>query len=138
MYKVGIFGTGHLGKFHINNWKEVTDVLLIGFCDPDNAAAAEVENTYALKRYQSEDELIEDCDIIDVVAPTTHHFEICEKAIRKGKHVFVEKPMANSMDEAEQLVKLVQESSVKLQVGHVERFNPAFLALKGFNLKPMF
>jgi predicted dehydrogenase len=73
-----------------------------------------------------------------VIAPTDVHFHICEKAIKKTKHVFVEKPLANSMREAEQLVKLVQESNIKLQVGHVERFNPAFLAVKNFDLNPMF
>ncbi|MCH5683373.1 Gfo/Idh/MocA family oxidoreductase [Niabella sp. W65] len=73
-----------------------------------------------------------------MVAPTNYHYEWCEKAIKLGKHVFVEKPFAHTMDEARQLVKLAKESNIKLQVGHVERFNPAFLALKGFDLKPMF
>jgi predicted dehydrogenase len=82
--------------------------------------------------------LIDACDIIDIVAPTDTHFSICEKAIKKTKHVFVEKPLANTMEEAEELVKLVKESKVKLQVGHVERFNPAFLSVKDFNLNPMF
>lgn len=138
MYKVGIFGTGHLGKFHLNNWKELPDVTLVGFFDPNEAAAADVAANYELKRYLSEDELIDACDIIDVVAPTNFHFAICEKAVRKGKHVFVEKPMANTMKEAEELVKLVQESNIKLQVGHVERFNPAFLSIKNVDLHPMF
>src|SRR5260221_12213579 len=78
------------------------------------------------------------CDLIDVVAPTTNHFEWCEKAIKKSKHVFVEKPLANTMEEARQLVKLAEESGIKFQVGHVERFNPAFLALKDVELNPMF
>lgn len=138
MLKVGIFGTGHLGKFHLNNWKELPDVTIAGFVDPDDQTAAEVQSTYGIKRYTSEEALINDCDIIDVACPTPCHFSICEKAIRKGKHVFVEKPMAHTMWEAEQLVKLVQESNVKLQVGHVERFNPAFLALKTQELAPMF
>src|SRR6476620_5686500 len=97
-----------------------------------------MENTYGLKRFHFEDELINAVDAIDVVSPTPFHFAICEKAIRKGKHVFVEKPMANTVEEAQQLVKLVQESNVKLQVGHVERFNPAFLAANQFDLHPMF
>jgi predicted dehydrogenase len=78
------------------------------------------------------------CDAIDIVAPTTQHFEICEQAIKCGKHVFVEKPLANTMEEARQLVNLVKESNIKLQVGHVERFNPAFLAIKDLQLAPMF
>ncbi len=138
MLKVGIFGTGHLGKFHLNNWKEIPEVEIVGFFDPNDATAAAITEQYNLPRFTSEEELIAACDAIDVVAPTPFHFGICEKAIKRGKHVFVEKPMANTMDEAEQLVKLVQESAIKLQVGHVERFNPGFLAVKNEALNPMF
>ena len=138
MLKIGVFGTGHLGKFHLNNWKELPDVELVGFFDPDDAIAKEVAEKYGLTRFASEHTLIEACDAIDVVTPTQHHFAICEKAIRRGKHVFVEKPMAHTMDEARELVKLVQESKIKFQVGHVERFNPAFLAAQTLKLTPMF
>ena len=138
MLKIGVFGTGHLGKFHLNNWKEVPDVEITGFYDPDDAVAREVAEKYNLKRFTDEDQLIEASDIIDVVTPTQFHFSICEKAIKKSKHVFVEKPMVNTMDEAKTLVKLVQESKIKFQVGHVERFNPAFLAAKKLELNPMF
>jgi predicted dehydrogenase len=138
MLQVGVFGTGHLGKFHLNNWQEIAGVEIIGFYDPDDATAEAVAQQYGIKRYENEDTLIEAADAIDVVAPTNHHFAICEKAIRRGKHVFVEKPLANTIDEAQTLVKLVKESGVKLQVGHVERFNPAFLALKNVFLNPMF
>lgn len=122
----------------MNNWKELADVNLVGFFDPDDSIAAEIEEKYGLKRFTSEDELIDACDAIDVVTPTQYHFALCEKAIKKGKHVFVEKPMANTIDEAKELVKLVQESKVKFQVGHVERFNPAFLAAQPLKLQPMF
>ncbi len=138
MLKIGIFGTGHLGKFHLNNWKEIPGISLIGFFDPNDDTAEEVINAYGLQRFLTEEDLIEASDLVDIVAPTNFHFAICEKAVRKGKHVFVEKPMANTMEEAYQLVKLVKESNVKLQVGHVERFNPAFLAIKNEQLNPMF
>lgn len=138
MLRIGIFGVGHLGKYHLNNWRELDGVEPIGFCDPDDETAAAVAARYGLKRYTNENELIDACDAADVVTPTTSHFLLCQKAIRKGKHVFVEKPMVNTVEEAYELVKLVQESSVKLQVGHVERFNPAFLALQNETLNPMF
>ena len=138
MLKVGVFGTGHLGRFHLNNWKEIPGIELVGFYDPNDETAKAVSREYDLKRFLNEEELIDACDIIDVIAPTDVHFSICEKAIKKTKHVFVEKPLANTMQEAKQLVKLVQESNIKLQVGHVERFNPAFLAIKDFDLNPMF
>jgi len=138
MLKVGVLGVGHLGKFHLNNWKEIAGVELVGFYDPDENTTKEVSEKYQLQSFDTPDALIDACDAIDVAAPTNFHFELCEKVIRRGKHVFVEKPLANTMDEAHQLVKLAQESDIKLQVGHVERFNPAFLALKHTNLNPMF
>jgi predicted dehydrogenase len=138
MLRVGVFGVGHLGKFHLNNWREIEGVKLVGFYDPNDSVADEVESKWDLLRFTDEDELIDACDIIDVVAPTNSHYNICEKALKKSKHVFVEKPLANTIKEAQKLVKLVQESNVKLQVGHVERFNPAFLSIKNLDLNPMF
>ncbi|MEO5942230.1 MAG: Gfo/Idh/MocA family oxidoreductase [Ferruginibacter sp.] len=138
MLRIGVLGVGHLGKFHLNNWKEIEDVFLVGFYDPDDTNAKTVEEKYALKRYISAEELIDASDAVDIVAPTIYHFDLCSLALRKGKHVFVEKPLANTMDEARTLVKLAKESNVKFQVGHVERFNPAFLSLKNYTLQPMF
>ena len=138
MLKVGVFGVGHLGKFHLNSWKEIKKAELIGFVDPDDASARDVADKYQLPRFTDADSLIDACDLIDIVAPTPLHFQLCEKAIRKGKHVFVEKPLAGTMDEARQIVQLVRESKIKLQVGHVERFNPAYLALQSVQLNPLF
>ncbi len=138
MLKIGVFGTGHLGKFHLNNWKEIAGIELVGFYDPNDEIALEVMEKYQLKRYTDPEELLSLIDAADIVAPTNYHFELCQLAIRNGKHVFVEKPLANTMDEARELVKLVKESNVKMQVGHVERFNPAFLATKNLELNPMF
>lgn len=138
MLKVGIFGVGHLGKFHLNNWKEIEGVKIVGFFDPNNDNAKAVVAEYGIKRFMDEDKLMDACDVIDVVVPTDWHFEICMKAVRKGKHVFVEKPLCNTIPEARDLVNMVREANVKMQVGHVERFNPAYLALKDMNLNPMF
>src|SRR5450432_1077278 len=138
MLKVGVFGTGHLGKFHLNNWKVIRDAEVVGFYDPNDQTALEVAEKYQIPRFMEPDELLDHCDAADIIAPTTAHFNLCEMAIRKGKHVFVEKPLANDMEEAKTLLKLVKESNIKLQVGHVERFNPAFLALEGIPLQPMF
>jgi predicted dehydrogenase len=138
MLKVGVFGVGHLGKFHLNNWKEIEGVKLVGFFDPNNDNAKAVTAEYGLKRFMDEDKLMDACDIIDVVVPTDWHFEVCMKAVRKGKHVFVEKPLCNTIGEAKDLVDMVREANVKVHVGHVERFNPAFLAVKDMGLNPMF
>jgi predicted dehydrogenase len=138
MLKIAVFGTGHLGKFHLNNWKEIEGVELVGFFDPSDENATAIIEQYQLKRFLDAEELMDQCDAVDIVAPTIHHFKLCELALRKGKHVFVEKPLTNTMEEARILVKLAKESNLKFQVGHVERFNPAFLALKGYALQPMF
>lgn len=138
MLKVGVFGVGHLGKFHLNNWKEIESVKLVGFFDPNNENAKAVSEQYGLKRYMDEDKLMDACDIIDIIAPTDHHFTICMQAIRKGKHVFVEKPLAHTIQEGRDIVNMVREANIKLQVGHVERFNPAYLAIKDMPLNPMF
>ncbi|CAN5172289.1 Gfo/Idh/MocA family oxidoreductase [soil metagenome] len=138
MLKVGVLGVGHLGKFHLNNWKEIEDVKLVGFFDPSDENALSVAETFGLKRFTSAAALISACDAVDIVAPTTFHHQLCKSAILKSKHVFVEKPLANSMEEAREIVKLVKEANIKFQVGHVERFNPAFLALKNYTLSPMF
>src|SRR5581483_4696714 len=123
MLKVGVFGVGHLGKFHLNNWKEIEGIELVGFYDPNDATAKEVEEKYQLRRFSKMDSLLSKIDVADIVAPTNHHFELCAAAIRKGKHVFVEKPLANTIEEGKQIVEMAKEAGVKVQVGHVERFN---------------
>jgi predicted dehydrogenase len=138
MLKIGVFGTGHLGKFHLNNWKEIRDAEVVGFYDPNDLTAQEVSSKYNIQRFASPGALMDQCDAVDIIAPTNFHYELCQQAIRKGKHVFVEKPLANTMSEAVELLKLVKESNVKLQVGHVERFNPAFLAVAERKMNPMF
>lgn len=138
MLKIGVIGAGHLGKFHINNWLQIEGVILVGFCDIDDANAQLIIEKYKLKRFDTPDQLLDNCDAVDIVAPTTFHYELCALALRKGKHVFVEKPLTNTMDEAKALLKLAVESNLKFQVGHVERFNPAFVALKDYALQPMF
>ena len=122
MLKVGVFGVGHLGKFHLNNWKEINQVELVGFYDPNDSAAQEVSDKYQIPRFLEPELLMDVVDAVDIVAPTNYHFGLCKLAIRKGKHVFVEKPLANTMDEAKELVKLAKEANIKFQVGHVERF----------------
>lgn len=138
MLKVGVFGVGHLGKFHLNNWREIEGVKLVGFFDPHTETAKQVADEYGIKRFTDADKLIDACDIVDVVTPTDQHYPVCMNAIRKGKHVFVEKPLAATIKEGRDIVNFVKEAGVKLQVGHIERFNPAYLAIKKLPLNPMF
>ncbi|MFT4155563.1 Gfo/Idh/MocA family protein [Parafilimonas sp.] len=138
MLKIGVFGVGHLGKFHLNNWKEIKNAEVVGFYDPGDNNAKEVEEKYELKRFSSVHALLDKCDAADIIAPTNLHFELCQAAIKKGRHVFVEKPMADTLDQGKQIVQMVREAGIKLQVGHVERFNPAFKAISNMALNPMF
>ena len=138
MLKIAVLGAGHLGKFHLNNWLEIEGITLVGFFDPDDKNAAVVEEKYKIRRFTNPEELIDAADAVDIIAPTIYHYQLCDLALRKGKHVFVEKPLANTMEEARMLVKLAKESNLKFQVGHVERFNPAFLSLRDYKLNPMF
>ena len=131
-------GVGHLGKFHLNNWKEMAGITLVGFYDPNDVAAADVAEKYQLQRFLDPHELIEACDAVDIVAPTTFHHELCVSAIKRGKHVFVEKPLAHTMEQGRELVELAREANIRFQVGHVERFNPAYLAVQNMHLEPMF
>ncbi len=112
--------------------------MIKGFYDPTDEAASYASNTLGLARFTDPSALMDECDAIDIVAPTIAHHALCKMAILKSKHVFVEKPLANTIAEAREIVKLVKEANIKFQVGHVERFNPAFMSLSEYDLNPMF
>ncbi len=138
MLKIGVFGAGHLGKIHIRQWKEIENITLVGFFDPDDSQANATISEFNIKRFVNIDELITECDALDIVSTTTTHYEIAKKCLLAGKHLFIEKPLAHTLEEGKELVKLVKEANVKCQIGHVERYNPAFLALADLNIRPMF
>lgn len=138
MIKIGVIGAGHLGKIHIRLLKEIPEFDLVGFVDNSDENAAKVVDEYKVKRFDTFDALLDAVDAIDIVTPTFNHYESALKAMKLGKHVFIEKPLANNMPEAKELVALAHEADVKVQVGHVERFNPAFLAAQQYEMKPMF
>jgi predicted dehydrogenase len=138
LLKIGVLGAGHLGKIHINCIKEIETYELVGFYDPNETIAEEVSIEKQIKRFQNIDELINAVDVIDIVTPTLSHFDCAVKALEKGKHVFIEKPVAATAEEAEKLIEIAKQAQVKVQVGHVERFNPAFVAARSFLEQPMF
>ncbi len=138
MLKIGVFGAGHLGKIHIQQWQEIEEVVLVGFYDPDDTQAALTISQYQIPRFTDIDTLINAIDAADIVATTSSHYEIGKKCLIAGKHTFIEKPLAQTLEEAHELVTMVKEANVKCQVGHVERYNPAFLALTEQSLQPMF
>ena len=125
--RIGVLGAGHLGKIHIKCILASDHLELAGFYDPDQAVAESVASEFGIRSYHSAEELTDDCEIIDIVTPTVSHYECASMAIRRGKHVFIEKPLTTTLYEAKKLIDLAIEANVKVQVGHVERFNPAFI-----------
>jgi predicted dehydrogenase len=138
MLKIGVLGAGHLGKIHIKCIKEISEYDLCGFFDPDDEIASKVEKEFNIKRFNSLSDLIEAVEVVDIVTPTVSHFECAAEALKKSRHVFIEKPVVTSLDEARKLIALSEEAHIKVQVGHVERFNPAFLAAQPYFEQPMF
>ena len=138
MLKVGVLGAGHLGKIHLRLLQESDKHELIGFFDPFTKNAQKVATEFGYNLFDSIDELIEAVDVVDIVTPTLSHFECAKKSIEKGRHIFIEKPIAKTVLEAEAIRTLASQYHVIGQVGHVERFNPAFIAAKGMIDNPMF
>ncbi len=137
--KIGVLGAGHLGKIHLRCIQQATERLeLVGFYDANAANAAKIAAELQIQAFDSVESLIEAVDIVDVVTPTIHHFAAAKAAILRGRHVFIEKPLTHTVAEAEELLVLTRQKNVKVQVGHVERFNPAFLSLGGISIEPMF
>jgi predicted dehydrogenase len=136
--KIGVLGAGHLGKIHINCIKQIPDYELIGLYDIHLPTAQEVSQKLNVPYFENIDALIEKVDVVDVVVPTLAHFECATKAIQTKKHVFIEKPFTTTLQEAQTLIDLATQYRVKIQIGHVERFNPAFLAVQPLNPAPLF
>jgi predicted dehydrogenase len=138
MLRIGVFGAGHLGKIHISQWQQIENIQLVGFYDPDDTQAAATSAQYGIERYTEIDKLISAVDAVDIVSTTTAHYEIAKKCLLSSKHLFIEKPLAHTLEEGLELVNLVKEANIKCQIGHVERYNPAFLALGEISIQPMF
>jgi predicted dehydrogenase len=138
MLRIGVLGAGHLGKIHIRQIKEIAAYTLVGFYDPDPEKAEAAIEEFGVKAYPDINSLISEVDVVDIVTPTISHYDCAKAAINNNKHIFIEKPLTYTLEEADELVRLVKEKNIKAQVGHVERFNPAFLAAQELELFPMF
>ncbi len=138
MLKIGVLGVGHLGKIHLRCIKEISGYDLVGFYDTDPDQLKEVEKEFGIKGFSNIDELIDCVDVVDIVTPTVSHFSCAKSAIEQRKHVFIEKPIVTTPEEARELIELANAMKVNVQVGHVERFNPAFIAASAALNNPMF
>lgn len=138
MIKIGVLGAGHLGKIHLRLLKQSEKYELVGFYDPFEDNAKKVAAEFGYTKFDTIADLIDAVDVVDIVTPTLSHHDCALEVIKAGKHVFIEKPISNTVEEAEEIIALAKEYNVKGQVGHVERFNPAFTAVKNQIQNPMF
>ena len=138
MLKVGVLGAGHLGKIHLRLLNQSDKYELVGFYDENHENGKKVEAEFGYKQFDTIAKLIHAVDVIDIVTPTLSHYKCAKVSIKSGKHVFIEKPISKTVEEAQEIIALSKEYNVQGQVGHVERFNPAFTAVKDQILNPMF
>lgn len=138
MLKIGVLGAGHLGKIHLRLLNQSSKYELVGFYDPSKENAEKVSAEFGYKSFDTISDLIAAVDVVDIVTPTLSHYHCAVEAVKAGKHIFLEKPISNTVEEAEHIIELAKKYNVKGQVGHVERFNPAFKAVKDKIHNPMF
>ncbi len=136
--KIGVVGVGHLGRWHVQQLKKIAGAELIGIYDSDPERARLVQEEFQTKAFSEYHQLLAKVEAISIVTPTTTHHSYAREALQAGKHVFIEKPITETVDQGTELVELGQHNGLKLQVGHIERFNPAILALEGISLQPLF
>ncbi len=136
--KVGVVGVGHLGNLHAKMYSTLSVAEFVGIFDIDAAKADQVAQQYQVRKCSSLDELLETVDAVSVVTPTSNHYETAAHALESGKHVFIEKPITHDVESADALIRLADEKKLIVQVGHIERFNPALMALQSSDLNPMF
>ena len=135
---IGVIGVGHLGQHHVKHYKSIEDANLIGIFDIDNDRAEKIGDKYDVPIFQKIEYLLDQVDAVSIVTPTPNHIESARQCIDKKKHVFIEKPITVTLEEADELLKLSKEKGVLIQVGHIERLNPALIALKPYPIEPKF
>jgi predicted dehydrogenase len=138
MIKIGVVGVGHLGQHHARKFMAMENASLAGIFDAKTSRAKEIAKTLDANRFESYEALLDACDAVDIAATTTAHFELAEKALNSGKHIFLEKPITSKLDEAHKLLEIAEKKNLKIQVGHIERFNPVIMKVENEIHEPMF
>jgi predicted dehydrogenase len=136
--KIGVIGAGHLGRWHIQQLKAIESAELVGFYDHDRQRADSVAAEFAVNAFPGLSELLNETEALSIVTPTTAHFQDAQKALKAGKHIFIEKPITETVEQGETLVEFAGKQNLRLQVGHIERFNPAILAMEEIIKNPLF
>ncbi len=138
MLKIGVVGVGHLGRHHARILSTLSNCEMVGVYDSDETKANNVAKEFGLKRYESYNELLKNIDAIDIAVTTTYHYELAKLALEAKKHVFIEKPITTTVAQGEELVELAKQNGVKIQVGHIERFNPVIMKSADLIASPLF
>jgi len=136
--KVGVIGVGHLGRLHASLYKQVSDAELAGIYDVNVEKNRQLAAELNCKAFNSIESLLDEVDAVNIVTPTITHYEVAAKALEHNKHVFIEKPITHKDENAKKLIELAEKNNRVVQVGHIERFNPAMLALEDVNMEPLF
>lgn len=135
---IGVIGVGHLGVHHASHLTKIKNANFVGLFDSNTQRAEEISKKLNTKSFDSIDSLLDNVEALSIVTPTPTHRSVAEKCIKRGKHVFIEKPITSSVDDAEYLIELAKKHSTIIQVGHIERFNPALLALSNLEIEPKY
>ena len=136
--RIGVIGVGHLGQHHVKHYKTLDNVELIGVFDIDQERSSEISKKFDVKVFDNLNSILEKVDALSIVTNTEHHYKIAEKCLKSKKHVFIEKPITAMIEEADKLLSMAEQNRVLIQVGHIERLNPALLALNKYEIKPKF
>ena len=136
--KVGVIGAGHLGRHHIKHLSSHSSVSFVGFFDTNKKTSKKISEEFSVKSFQNIKELINCSDGLHIVTPTGLHHKIAIECLKKNKDIFIEKPIANTTKEAEEIVGLAKKNKNIVQIGHIERFNPTISRLKTIIKNPHF
>ncbi|MFQ5584792.1 MAG: Gfo/Idh/MocA family protein, partial [Calditrichia bacterium] len=135
---LGVLGVGHLGSLHVKQLLQVPEANFVGIFDTNKTRLAEISRQYGVRSFPSYAAMLEEAQAVSIVTPTKYHLEHAREALLADRHVFIEKPIARSLQEADELIRLCRGKNLKIQVGHIERFNPAIIALEPLKINPLF
>jgi predicted dehydrogenase len=135
---VGVIGVGHLGSLHTKMYAQTSLVNLVGVYDVDSQRAKKVAAEFGIKAFSTLDELLSQVEAVSIATATQSHYDVAMQVIKRGVHLLIEKPITATIEQAKALTEQVEIKGLKLQVGHIERFNPAILALEPYNITPLF
>ena len=138
LVKIGVIGVGHLGQHHAKHYKNLPECDMIGIFDVDDTQSTRISKKYNIPSYSALESLLDRVDAVSIVTPTRHHSSVAKLCIEREKHVFIEKPITQTLEQADKLLKIAKQKNVLIQVGHIERLNPALTALKPFSISPKF